>query len=196
MEPLLPSARKRDWRCHPGSRSRATRRFGLALVGINTEAAWNPKEGIPVSFTTYLAPDPSEVSRARRFIREGCEATYLRPEAVEGIVLAVSEACANAVEYSGASKVRVTWDRVPEGVVVEIVDDGRFEQEPTGDHLRLGLAIAARVVDEITIKPGSREDPGTVVRLVQKTGRISAGTGGSHVPSSPHPLGNQLSRPA
>ena len=149
-----------------------------------------------MSFTTYLAPDPSEVSRARRFIREGCEATYLRPEAVEGIVLAVSEACANAVEYSGASKVRVTWDRVPEGVVVEIVDDGRFEQEPTGDHLRLGLAIAARVVDEITIKPGSREDPGTVVRLVQKTGRISAGTGVSQVPSSPHPLGNQLSRPA
>src|SRR5439155_24050915 len=108
-------------------------RLGLAAVGISTEAARNPKGGIPVSFTTYLAPDPSEVSRARRFIREGCQATYLRPDALQGIVLAVSEACANAVEHAGASKVKVTWDRGAEGVVVEVADDGRFEQEPASD---------------------------------------------------------------
>src|SRR5205085_2510654 len=87
-----------------------TRHFELAVVGISTEAGRYPKEGVTVSYTTYLAPDPSEVSRARRFIREGCQATYLRPEALQGIVLAVSEACANAVEYAGASKVKVTWD--------------------------------------------------------------------------------------
>src|SRR6266568_5935250 len=99
-------------------------RFWAGDCGHQYGSSRNPKGGIPVSFTTYLAPDPSEISRARRFIRQGCEATYLRPEAVDGIVLAVSEACANAVQYAGASKVKVTWDRAPEGMVVEVADDG------------------------------------------------------------------------
>jgi anti-sigma regulatory factor (Ser/Thr protein kinase) len=73
--------------------------------------------------------------------------------------------------------VRVTWDRGPQGMVVEVADDGRFEREPAGDHLGMGLAIAARVVDEMTIKPGSQKDPGTVVRLVKKTGRVWAAHG-------------------
>ena len=174
----------------------ATRRFELAVVGISTEAGRYPKEGVTVSYTTYLAPDPSEVSRARRFIREGCQATYLRPEALQGIVLAVSEACANAVEYAGASKVKVTWDRGAEGVVVEVADDGRFEQEPASDHLGIGLAMAARVVDEITIKKGSREDPGTVVRLVTKTGGLGPAQVRHMVPMNSEQLRHQLSRPA
>ena len=149
-----------------------------------------------MSFTTYLAPDPSEISRARRFIRQGCAATYIRPDAVEGIVLAVSEACANAVEYAGATKVRVTWDRGPEGVVVEVADDGRFEQEPASDHLGIGLAMAARVVDEMTIKQGSREDPGTVVRLVTKTGGLGPAQVRHRVPVNSEQLRHQLSQPA
>jgi len=118
-------------------------------------------------FVRYLPPQPSAVSQAREFVRAA--STNLIAQALNDLVLAASETCTNAVQHAGASRVKLTWDREPEGIVVQIEDDGVFGPEAPGDHLGIGLSLVARVVDDITIKAGSQENPGTVVRLVKRT---------------------------
>ncbi len=117
-------------------------------------------------FVRYLPPEPSAVSEARKFVRDA--STNVTPQALNDLVLAASEACANAVEHAGASRVKLTWDREPESIVVQIEDDGVFGREMRGDRLGIGLSLVTLVVDEITIKAGSEENPGTVVRLVKR----------------------------
>src|SRR6266508_2485234 len=125
-------------------------------------------------FVRYLPPEHSAVSEARKFVRDA--STNVTPQALNDLVLAASEACANSVEHAGASRVKLTWDREPESIVVQIEDDGVFGREMRGDHLGIGLSLVASVVDEITIKAGSKENPGTVVRLVKRNRSDEGGT--------------------
>jgi len=138
----------RDYSCHEGGITRQTKRI------------W-------VMFVRYLPPQPSAVSEAREFVRAA--STNLIGQVLNDLVLAASETCTNAVEHAGASRVKLTWDREPEGIVVQIEDDGVFGRETPGDHLGIGLSLVASVIDDITIRAGSEENPGTVVRLVKRT---------------------------
>ncbi len=92
----------------------------------------------------------------------------LRPELVDDLKTAVSEACNNAVDHayrgqSGAIAVRL--EVMLESVEVSVRDwGGGFQQlAPTGDHLRVGLPLINALADraEFLTAPGS----GTEVRM-------------------------------
>jgi anti-sigma regulatory factor (Ser/Thr protein kinase) len=93
---------------------------------------------------------------------------FLRPELVDDLKTAVSEACNNAVDHayrgqSGAIAVRV--EVMLETVEVSVRDwGGGFQQlAPFGDHLRVGLPLINALADraEFLTAPGS----GTEVRM-------------------------------
>jgi anti-sigma regulatory factor (Ser/Thr protein kinase) len=93
---------------------------------------------------------------------------FLRPELVDDLKTAVSEACNNAVDHayrgqSGAIAVRV--EVMLESVEVSVRDwGGGFQQlAPAGDHLRVGLPLINALANraEFLTAPGS----GTEVRM-------------------------------
>jgi anti-sigma regulatory factor (Ser/Thr protein kinase) len=85
------------------------------------------------------------------------------------LVLAVSEAGANAIQHSGTDAVVVAWESRDGRIDVEVRDRGLFrrrvpmpEVEGVGGH---GVPLMMALVDELSIREGTPERPGTVVRL-------------------------------
>jgi serine/threonine-protein kinase RsbW len=108
----------------------------------------------------------------RGFIRTLAEGAGLSDQTTEDLVLAVSEACGNAVLHSGSRRVEVEWSRGDERVQVEIRDQGIFRSRvrlpsvegPGG----FGIPLMAALTEELEIREGTRRRPGTRVRLVKR----------------------------
>ncbi|MGH2685338.1 MAG: ATP-binding protein [Actinomycetota bacterium] len=100
----------------------------------------------------------------------GCAGEAGLPEVgIADLVLAVTEACSNAIRHSGSREFAVTVEELADGVEVEVVDDGLFRNrmpvlEITGG---MGLPLMTALVDTITVDEGRPDDPGTVVRLTK-----------------------------
>ena len=107
----------------------------------------------------------------RGFIRTLAEGAGLSDQPTEDLVLAVSEACANAVLHSGGRSMEVEWGLGDEQVQVEIRDQGIFRSRvrlpsvegPGG----FGIPLMAALTEELDIEEGTRRRPGTRVRLVK-----------------------------
>ncbi len=118
---------------------------------------------------TYPA-EPSKLGEIRGFIRErAAQAGFADGDSAD-LVLAVSEACANAIQHSGTPELEVEWVRRGERIEIEIRDKGVFrrrvpmpEVEGVGGH---GIPLMMALVDEIAIIEGTEDRPGTRVRLV------------------------------
>jgi hypothetical protein len=122
----------------------------------------------PAILNLRLNSRPDSAGLVRAALGGLAAAFALRPELVNDLKTAVSEACNNAVEhaYRGQSGViAIRLDVGPEVVDVSVRDWGGGFQNvaPAGDHLRVGLpvinALAARA--EFLTAPGS----GTEVRM-------------------------------
>jgi serine/threonine-protein kinase RsbW len=108
----------------------------------------------------------------RGFIRTLAEDARLSDQSTEDLVLAVSEACANAVLHSGSRSVEVAWHLGDERVQVEIRDQGIFRNRvrlpsvegPGG----FGIPLMAALTEELQIQEGTRRRPGTRVRLIKR----------------------------
>jgi anti-sigma regulatory factor (Ser/Thr protein kinase) len=114
---------------------------------------------------------PSALYEIRKFVRREAEAAGLPPDSINDLVLAVSEACANAVLHSGSEDIEVTW--VPSDDCVEVVirDRGVFirrvpipELDKTRGH---GIPLMMALMDEVGVSEGTDRRPGTTVRLVK-----------------------------
>lgn len=114
---------------------------------------------------------PSALYEIRKFVRErALESSFSGPIA-DDLLVAVSEACANCIVHTSTPKIRVSW-RVTDGCVqVVIQDDGVFKRrirmpeiEGTGGH---GIPLMMALVDELSIREGTRREPGTSVTLVK-----------------------------
>jgi len=108
---------------------------------------------------------------ARRFVRDRAYEAGLHPSATDDLVLAVSEACANAVLHSRSGIIQVTWGEGLERVQVEVADQGVFRrsvplQEAEGVHGH-GIQLMVALMDEVTVREGTAGRPGTVVRLIK-----------------------------
>ena len=118
---------------------------------------------------------PSALYEVRKFVREEAEAAGLSPAVTNDIVLAVSEACANAVLHSGSAEMDVSWSRTDECVAVEIRDGGSFVRRvpiPEVDRTRgHGIPLMMALMDEVAVSEGTDHTPGTTVRLVRCPGR-------------------------
>jgi len=113
---------------------------------------------------------PSALAGVRVFLRERAAADGLSPDLADEILLAASEASANAVLHSGSPSLRISWWTERDRIVVEVADDGEFTRriplgppEPGGR----GIAVIMALSDEVTIREGNPGDPGTVVRMVK-----------------------------
>ena len=117
---------------------------------------------------------PSALYEVRKFVREASEAAGLSPANTNDIVLAVSEACANAVLHSGSTEIVVSWRRTGECVEVVIRDEGVFIRRvpiPEVDRTRgHGIPLMMALMDEVGVSEGSDRNPGTTVRLVKCQG--------------------------
>jgi anti-sigma regulatory factor (Ser/Thr protein kinase) len=118
--------------------------------------------------------EPSQLTEVRRFVRTCAMESGYRGE-LNDLLLAVSEAAANAVAHSGSTEFRVTWRLEGDGVEVTVDDDGKFRRRAGASELdgiaHRGLQIIAATMDEVQVVKGGQTAPGTRVRLVQRAAR-------------------------
>jgi anti-sigma regulatory factor (Ser/Thr protein kinase) len=111
--------------------------------------------------------DPGELARLRRDLREWLLQAGLSSRRAADLVLAVDEACANAVEHAYGDgqpgDVVVEVSRSPDDEVIACVQDGgRWRDTPADPNRGRGLRIIEAVVDEVDIQTGAT---GTTLRL-------------------------------
>ena len=89
----------------------------------------------------------------------------------EGMVLACSEACSNAVEhaYRGTDAGEVSLEAVFDGRAVQMTvrDDGSWRPPEPNPERGRGLIVVRAVADEVSVQPG--EDGTTLVARVPIT---------------------------
>ncbi len=112
---------------------------------------------------------PSSLYQVRQFVRAQSEGARLSEEVTDDLLLAVSEACVNAVLHSSSRLVKVSWRHAAGCAEVVVQDEGVFHRrlpmpEIDGPSGR-GILLMMAVMDEVTIHEGSPREPGTQVRL-------------------------------
>jgi anti-sigma regulatory factor (Ser/Thr protein kinase) len=118
------------------------------IEGRQKEPTGSDIEVRPETSVRRLPPVPTSVAEARSFV-ESTLSSCLRPDALDGIVLVVSELMSNAVAHATAPvEISVRSD---EPIRVEIFDDSpklpvKCEPEPTATSGR-GLAIVERMCE-------------------------------------------------
>jgi anti-sigma regulatory factor (Ser/Thr protein kinase) len=109
---------------------------------------------------------PAALRLVREFVRAQAMDAGLDSEA-DDLVLAASEAAGNAVRHSNTDRIVVRWRQDEQGVELEVRDRGVFKSRvvlPIAEGGR-GIFMMMALVDEVSIREGSRGKPGTVVRL-------------------------------
>jgi len=117
---------------------------------------------------------PSALSQVREFVRERSAEDGLDADVCDDLVLAVSEACVNAVIHTGSARFEISWRHQPAHVEILVEDEGVFDRkvpipEIDGTAGR-GIPIMLALVDEVTFREGTPSNPGTVVRFVKNLG--------------------------
>jgi anti-sigma B factor antagonist len=158
----------------------------LELMGLGTQTSGlvvqedGDGEQPNADSRTYDA-DRAVLAEVRGFIRHRAVRDSFGHWA-DSLVLAASEACANAIRHSGSGSIQVTWSTRGDRAEVEVRDDGMFRRATSdreGSHGR-GILLMMSVMDQITISCGTDARPGTVVRMVKfKNGRAARRETGS-----------------
>ncbi|WP_191093892.1 ATP-binding protein [Nocardia colli] len=121
----------------------------------------------PTPLELVITADAGELSAVRAALREWLDRAQVRADQGVDIVLAVSEACTNAVEHGhqgdgGVIRLRV-WilnDRLR----VTVADTGRWQPPPASaqPYRGRGLPVMQALMDSVTVTPGPS---GTVVEM-------------------------------
>jgi anti-sigma regulatory factor (Ser/Thr protein kinase) len=116
--------------------------------------------------------EPSSLAEVRTFVRGLAAEAALAGRVIEDLVLAVSEACANAVLHSGSPDVEVGWRLLEDRVEIEVRDRGHFRRRvriPSVDGPGgFGIPLMAALAEGLVIEEGTRGQPGTLVRLIKR----------------------------
>ena len=147
--------------------------------GIVVEGAQEPEWGTAVDRT--FPAERGALALIRAFVRRrAVEDSF--GEWADAVVLAVSEASANAVVHSGSPEVQITWRPYAHHAEVEVRDEGVFRRdirsqwEGGGNR---GFLLMMSLMDQISITCGTHTRPGTVVRMLKsrngRRGRLSGG---------------------
>ena len=112
-----------------------------------------------------------DLHRIRRYIREEGARAMLPADVVGDLVMAVSEACANSALYTNSSTVSVQLEVIEDRVEVAVEDEGVFMPRiplPGIDGRGgRGIPLMMALMDEVSIREGNDDAPGTLVRLVK-----------------------------
>ncbi|GHJ07570.1 hypothetical protein TPA0907_19370 [Micromonospora humidisoli] len=126
-------------------------------------------DGAPSAFRTTLAADPAQLSPAREALRAWLTGAGVDEADVEVVLIAVGEACANAIEhgcrFAPGTSVTVSARLRAGRLEVEIHDAGGWRAGPSqGRDRGRGRLIMTRLMDEAQLDGGP---DGTTVRLVK-----------------------------
>lgn len=109
----------------------------------------------------------------RTFIRERAVSDHVPTTLTDDIVLAVSEASANAVVHVSSGMIRIRWRKQGPNVFIWICDEGVFREAavpPTPDGIGgRGIPLMQALMDDVTLHRGTERHPGTVVCLTKRT---------------------------
>jgi serine phosphatase RsbU (regulator of sigma subunit)/anti-sigma regulatory factor (Ser/Thr protein kinase) len=132
--------------------------------------ALRPVPQSPPRLELELPAEPGSVGIVRRRLERWLIDSGDGRDDVFAIKLAVSEACANAIEHAygpgDGHTVAVLAEREERGLAIEIRDRGRW-RSPRGDARGLGLRIIERVMDTMEVR---RAPEGTVVSMSKRPG--------------------------
>src|SRR6476646_198896 len=84
-----------------------------------------PETRAPGWSQVYPAESDSLLADVRRFVAAASE-PYLEQPSIHDLVLAVTEACANAIRHSGSDEIRVTVTVNGPCVEITVEDDGVY----------------------------------------------------------------------
>jgi GAF domain-containing protein/anti-sigma regulatory factor (Ser/Thr protein kinase)/PAS domain-containing protein len=144
-----------------------TRQDDVALVAIR----WLPAP----SLALRLPSDPVSLAQMRRELRTWLDGGGIEPEEANDILVACSEACANAIVHAvepSAREFELTGTRSNGEIAVVIRDFGRWrEPDPARDSGGYGLKLMEALMDDVQV---SRFDVGTEVRLRRRLHKVSS----------------------
>ncbi len=123
-------------------------------------------------FSRRIAPDLSELSAVRHELAAWLAARGVAGPTTEDLVLATSEALANAAEHGSGPdeqvELSVWFEQPPVGaveVVVRVQDQGRWRVSDAGSERGRGLTIMRALADDVAVEAGN----GTTVWLRRRT---------------------------
>jgi serine/threonine-protein kinase RsbW len=126
--------------------------------------------GAQAAMHAYPAESTSLLSEVRRFVADASE-PYLEEPSIQDLVLAVTEACANAIRHSGSPEIRVTVAAAGACVEITIEDDGIYRMTlplvEGDDDSHRGMYLMVSMVDDFSLRRGTTERAGTTVRLLK-----------------------------
>src|SRR5437764_2163350 len=87
---------------------------------------WKPVKDMDQPVSRTFPALPSALYEVRKFLREESERAGLSPPSTNDVVLAASEACANAVLHARSTEMEVTWLHWSDCVEITVRDEGVF----------------------------------------------------------------------
>ena len=117
---------------------------------------------VPAELDVELDTDPLMLATMRRILNRWQNEHALSREAASEITIAVSEACANAIEHAygpGQGTFRVRARHLDGSVEIRVSDRGAW-RSPRGEHRGRGLKIMEAAMDRLDIR---RADGGTEI---------------------------------
>jgi anti-sigma regulatory factor (Ser/Thr protein kinase) len=111
----------------------------------------------------------------RRELREWLARTPASESEANDVVLAVWEACANAVEHAQAptaATFALEASSLGRSVLVRVRDSGRWKPAEERSDRGLGLVLMRSLVDQLDVMPGPH---GTVVTMARRVGNGDEG---------------------
>lgn len=119
----------------------------------------------PPGFRSLLSADLSQLAALRQDLREWLDTCGVTADHGDAVVLACSEAAANAIEHGlgidGSGTVRVEAAVSEEAIEIRVRDDGTWREPRQPSERGRGLTIVGSLMDDLQI---SRDD-GTEVRM-------------------------------
>ncbi len=146
----------------------------LALV-LRRRAPATPPRHVLAPFEHRFSPQPAAVPLARHLLRDWLELVPVEADAVDPLLLAVSELCSNAVRHASGAPGAIHLGARVDGhaIVIEVSDDGGALRWPDQAHVEQpdpdaeqgrGLFLVRELADEVTTRV---DDGRSVVRLVK-----------------------------
>jgi len=128
-----------------------------------------------LAFEVEIPSHPRMLRGMRRRLEAWLVGRGLEHDGVVDVVLAVSEACNNAIEHayadSGGGPVNVTVSKDGENLRVVVEDHGVWREQTRSDERGRGLMLIEQLMDAMTVETGLH---GTRVAFERRVGRASS----------------------
>jgi serine/threonine-protein kinase RsbW len=114
--------------------------------------------------------EPRVLAEVRRFVAGELERHSFRTFR-DDLLLAVTEACSNAIRHSGTKEIHVSVTPLGTCLEITVADDGVYDTRIPNPELdgegHRGIHLMASVVDTFSLRQGTQARPGTTVNLVK-----------------------------